>query len=764
MLAEPSRLDSSTTIGKSEPRKDGPVKATGQALYVGDIPMPGVCYGAVLRSPHHHARILSIDTSAAQTMPGLMAVITAQDIPGKRIHGPLVQDQPALAWEVVRHMGEPVALVVAADKTSAEKALAAIRVEYELLEAVFDAHRALLPGAPLVHSTGNLLTEYDVSSGDLQSGFAQSEIILEETFQTPRISPAYLEAESALGYFDEDGRLTVVVSSQKPFDDRYHIAETLNLPIEEVRVKSAVVGGAFGGKEDSELHILAGLAAWLTKRPVRLVNTRWESFLAHPKRHPATLHYRLGARADGTLLVLEAEIYMDTGAYASYGPAVGSLLTEMVQGAYRIPNMHVHTRIVYTNSPYSGAMRGFGSPQAHFATESMLDILAARLKMDPLELRGKNILQSEDRFFTRVQVGETAKSLPLILEQASAARVRLRQSRPAPGKLSGVGLALSLQSMGLGHRVPDDSTNRLEWSPEGRLVIYIGAPELGQGMQTAVEQIAAETLGIPYRSVETIDVDSLVSPNGGVTCASRMTYLVGNSVILAARKLVDATLRYAAQKLNLSMEQLTYNKGMVCLPDGQQMAVSEFSGRAAEEGLILGASATFSFPYPAERTPGHLPIGMPHIMHAFGASVVRVEVDPELGTVQVKEMVAIHDVGRVINRAGVEGQVEGGAVMAIGYALTETMQLKDGQRWVDSFTEYLIPTTLDIPDKIETILLELPELSGPFGVKGIAEMGLVPVAPAIANAVYDAVGVRATELPVRPEKIAFGSLSTKGGL
>ncbi len=561
---------------------------------------------------------------------------------------------------------------------------------------------------------------------------------------------------SALGYFDEDGRLTVAVSSQKPFDDRLHIAKTLGLSPEDIRVRSAVVGGAFGGKENSELHILAGLATWLSKRPVRLVNTRWESFLAHPKRHPATLHYRLGARLDGTLLALEAVIHMDTGAYASYGPAVGSLLTEMVQGAYRIPNMRVLTKVVYTNCPYSGAMRGFGSPQAHFATESMLDILARRLEMDPLELRRRNVLQPEDHFFTRVQVGETATSLPLILEHVSTARERLRQVAPTPGKISGVGFALSLQSMGLGHRVPDDSTNRLEWSPEGKLVIYIGAPELGQGMQTAVEQIAAETLGIPYQAVETIDVDSLISPDGGVTCASRMTYLVGNSVILAAQKLVEETLRYAAQKLNLPPEKLTYRRGQIHLPDGRQMPVSEFSGRAAEEGLVLGASATFSFPYPEERTPDHLPIGMPHIMHAFGANVVRVEVDPELGTVQVKDMVAIHDVGRVINRAGVEGQVEGGAVMAIGYALTETMELKTNQRWVDSFTEYLLPTALDVPDRIETILLELPELSGPFGVKGIAEMGLVPVAPAIANAVFDAVGVRATELPIRPERIAFG--------
>lgn len=748
-----------TTIGKSETRKDAPAKARGQAQYVGDIPVENLVTGLVLRSPHHHARIIRIDAAGAITLPGVIAVITAEDIPGERVHGPLVQDQPVLAMDVVRHMGEPVALVIAENKACAEAALAQVRVDYEPLPAVFDAVDALQPDAPLVHPGGNLLTEYDVSSGDVNAGFAQSDLILEETFQAPRISPAYMEAEASLAYFDDEGKLTVVVSSQKPFDDRMHIAQVTGLPLEEVRVKSAVVGGAFGGKEDSELHILAGLSAWLTKRPVRFLNTRWESFLAHPKRHPATLHYKMGTKSDGTLLALEAIIHMDTGAYASYGPAVGGLLTEMVQGAYRIPHMRVLTRVVYTNSPLSGAMRGFGSPQAHFATESMLDILAARLGMDPLELRAINILRPDDHFFTRLQVGKTADSLPLILEHARKAIDRLRHIPASPGKRSGVGLALSLQSMGLGHRVPDDSSNRLEWTPDGRLQIYIGSPELGQGMQTAVEQIAAETLGIPYQSVDTIDVDSRVSLDGGVTCASRMTYLVGNSIILAAQKLVENTLGFAAQSLNLPQEQISYEHGQIHIPDGSRLPVSEFTGRAAEAGVTLDASATFSFPYPPERTPDHLPVGMPHVMHAFGANVVRVEVDPELGSVAVKDMVAIHDVGRVINRAGVEGQVEGGAVMALGYALFENVQLKADQRWVDSFTEYLIPTAQDIPDHIDVILLELPEVSGPFGVKGIAEMGLVPVAPAIANAVYAATGVRALALPITPEMIAFGQVS-----
>jgi CO/xanthine dehydrogenase Mo-binding subunit len=551
-----------------------------------------------------------------------------------------------------------------------------------------------------------------------------------------------------------DGTLTAWVSSQQPFEDQHHIAHVLGLPLEAVQVKSAVIGGAFGGKEDSSLAILVALGAYMIKGGVRLVNNRHESFVAHPKRHPARLFCKIGAKRDGTLTALHTVVHLDTGAYASYGPAVGGLLTEMVPGAYRIPHVKVETSVVYTNSPYSGAMRGFGSPQAHFATESLIDMLAAKLGLDPLDMRQKNILRPGDHLFTRVTVNETAHSLPRILDHVREACDRLRQIPAAPGKIAGVGFALGMQSMGLGYRVPDDSTNRLEMRPDGTVRLFLGAPDIGQGLATAAEQIAAEALQLPYAAVRAVPLDTRVSPNGGVTCASRMTYTVGHSVALAAEQLIASVLDYAARALKAPRDTLRYQQGMVLTPSGESLPISEFASRAADEGRPFRAEATFSFPYPEDTTPGHLPVGMPHVMIVFGAQVARVEIDPDLGTVGVTDVVAIHDVGRAINRAAVEGQIEGGVAMGIGYALYESVSLKQDGKWIDSFTEYLIPTTEDVPSTIESVILEVPEATGPYGVKGVGEIGLVPTAPAIANAVYHGVGVRATAIPIMPHIVA----------
>ncbi|MDR3573703.1 MAG: xanthine dehydrogenase family protein molybdopterin-binding subunit [Anaerolineaceae bacterium] len=740
-------------VGNSEPRKDAIKKTSGAAAYTADILLPDTRFGVLVRSPHHHARIVAIDTTAALARTGVAAVLTAQDVPGDKTFGSLVQDQPVLAFDEVRHVGEPVALVIAESKDAARRAAECVRIEFQPLPAVFDPLEALKPGAPQVHPGGNLLANYDVSCGDVKRGFEEAEVILEEDFSVQRVSPGYMEPENSLARLNQDGTVTVWVSSQSPFVDQKTISDVLGIPVERVQVIGAVVGGAFGGKEDSSIAVLAALAAWATHGAVQIANTRHESFVAHPKRHPAKFHIKLGARRDGTLVALHTLVHMDTGAYASYGPAVGQLLTEVAPGAYRIPNTRVETRVVYTHSPYSGAMRGFGSPQAHFAMESALDMLANRLGIDPLELRRKNILQPGDALFTQVVVDETAASLPLCLKAAEEARRRMQQEPSTPGKRSGVGMALAMQSMGLGAKVLDDSTHRLEWLPDGRVLIHLGAPDLGQGLATVSEQMVAEALEIPYEQVITAALDTLNTPNGGVTCGSRLTYLAGKALLAASEKLKKALLENASRLLQVPEDQLTYQGGSVILPDGQHYAATEFSSRAADLGSPLQAEATATFPYPEETTPQHLPIGMPHVKFAFAAQIVRVEVDVQLGTVEVKEVVAVHDVGQAINRAAVEGQIEGGVSMGIGYALYEDMALKPNQSWVDSFSEYLLPTALDVPATLEIQILEIPEASGPFGAKGIAEIALVPTAPAIANAVFDAVKVRVRDLPITPEKI-----------
>ena len=739
-------------IGARKIRKDAWDKVTGETRYIGDLDLD-VLVGKVKRSTEHHARITEMDTRGAEKVPGVVKVVTAEDVPGQMEYGPLVPDRPALAGEVVRHLGEPLALVVAENAFAAEKGVEEIKVTYDPLPALFNARDALDEGAPPIHPGGNLLTEYDVSRGDVEKALAEADVVLEGTFTLPRISPAYMEPEASLAYWDEKGKLTVIVSSQAPFDDRMHIAETLDLEEDEVRIRTVAIGGAFGGKEDSGLHILAALGAWATGENVRLLNDRWESFLAHPKRHPAQLTYRLGASEDGTLMALDATAYMDTGAYASYGPAVGGLLTEMAPGAYRTPNVRCKTFVAYTNAPFSGPMRGFGSPQVHFAMESMLDMLAERLGMDPLALRRKNILRPGDELFTRVRVEDTAKSLPLILDHLERERERMAEKLASPGKVAGVGMALGMQSMGLGYRVPDDSTNGVAWERDGSVRVLLGSPDLGQGLEPVVEQMAAEELGLPYEAVTASHVDSAITPNGGVTCASRMTYLTGQSVRKAAGKVVEVLLSYAASALDVPEEDLSYESGQVVVSGERRIPVSEFTHRAEEDGVSLRAEATVSFPYPEETTPDHLPIGMPHVLICFAGQMARVEVDPELGMVEVTDLVAVHDVGRIINRTGVEGQVEGGLAQGLGYALLEDVKQKDDQRWVDGFVEYLLPTSEDMPENVKTIILEIPEPSGPLGAKGVAEIALVPTAPAISNAVAQAAGKWVTALPVQPEHL-----------
>jgi CO/xanthine dehydrogenase Mo-binding subunit len=462
---------------------------------------------------------------------------------------------------------------------------------------------------------------------------------------------------------------------------------------------------------------------------------------------------KIGAKQDGMITALRATAFMDTGAYASYGPAVGVILTETLTGSYHVPNVHLETLVAYTNSPLSGAMRGFGSPQSHFALESQLDHLAFELGVDPVEIRQKNILKPGDTFFTKVVVNNTANSLPECLRVAKNALDQWKEIEPDSGKVAGVGMALAAQSMGLGAKVPDDSTHRLEWLTDGSVALYLGAPDMGQGLSLVAEQMTAEALGVPFEMVKTIPLDTLKSPNGNVSCASRMTYMTGNAVIEAADELVQQLLDEAAKRLDQPREDFSYKAGMVLTPNGERLKATEIISRAADDGIYLKSEATFSFPYPKETTPQHLPVGMPHVIFVFGAQIVRVEVDPELGTVDVTHLTAVHDVGRVISKSGVEGQIEGGVATGLGYALYEDMALKNGGEWVDSFTEYLIPTSLDMPKHFETILLEIPEASGPFGAKGIGEIPLVPTAPATSNAIFDAIGVRVKSLPITPEKL-----------
>ncbi len=739
-----------STVGKAKARKDAWNKVTGAAIYAADIAMVDVYHGMLVRSPYHAARIRRINGEPARQVPGVAAVLTIDDVPGSKSFGYLeIQDQPPLADGVTRHMGEPVALVIGESKAAARLGCTLVEVEYEKLAPVFDPELAAADGAPLVHEDGNIVASYDIKEGDVEAAFAAAETILDEQFSVPRIHPGYIEPENALARWNDDGTVRVFVSSQQPFSDQLQIAQVLGLAEENVRVKSAVIGGGFGGKEDSSLAILAALGAQAVRGAVRIVNNRRESFLAHPKRHAVKIRYRLGAKNDGTLLALQVKAYLDTGAYHSFGSAVGAIVTETVGGLYRIPNVDLEVHVVYTNSPYCGAMRGFGTPQAVFAVESMMDRLAERLGIDPIDLREANIFRPGDKSYTGMPLHETAASLKTCLENGREARERLQKIGPASGKLSGVGMALGLQPMGF----PDDSSHRLEWLPDGKVRLYLGAPDIGQGLATAAELVTAEELGLPYEQIETVAVDTAISPMGGPTCASRMTYMTGNALIEAASMLKKQLLELAARMMDLSPQQLTYEQGMVILPNGDKVGAVEFVSRAAEEGRPIKAEGTYSFPNPKTIIPQFLPLGVHQILFTVACQVARVEVDPELGTVEITDLVAIHDVGRMISKSAVEGQIDGGVLTGIGYALYEEMTLKEDGQWVDSFSEYLLPTSQDLPRNYERIILEIPEESGPYGAKGVGEITLVPTAPAIAAAVHEAVGVRINKLPIKPSDL-----------
>ena len=743
-------------LGGRTIRKDAFDKATGKAKYVADIKSKNMHYGTVVRSPHHAAKILSIDIAKAMDVPGVVAVLTSADIPGEITYGALIQDQPALAHQVVRHIGEPVALVIASSKMAAQLGRQLVAVEYEPVQAVLDPVVALTQDAPKVQAGGNLITAYHICDGDIDAGFAEADVIIEDEFSVQRISPGYLEPESALAEYQTDETLTVWVSSQEPFEDWHTIARVLGIKVDKVRVKSAVIGGAFGGKEDPELQVLAALGAWKTRSTVQMVNSRYESFVGHPKRHPARFQYKVGVHSKtGKLTALSARVYVDTGAYSSYGPAVAAILTETLAGSYRIPNVKVDTFVVLTNSPLSGAMRGFGAPQSHFAIESLIDIIADKIGMDSFVLREKNILKPGDRLFTKVPVDVTASALPACLQKAKEARERLENLPVSAGKSAGIGMALAMQSMGLGAKITDTSTHRLEWLPDGRVRLYLGAPDMGQGLIAAAEQMTAEALEIPYEQIETVTVDTDLTPNGGVTCASRMTYMAGNVIVRAAEKMKVKLVEEAARLLDVDALSLRYENGEIQKSNGVRIAVGEITSRLAEEGRGISQESSFTFPYPKEKTPDHLPIGMPHVMFVFAANVARVEVDLAFGSVEVTHLFTVNDVGKVINRLGVEGQIEGGAATGMGYALYEDVALKENGKWVDSFTEYLLATTKDMP-VIESTVLEIPEASGPYGAKGVGEIVLVPTAPAIANAVFNATGVRIKQLPISPEAILRG--------
>lgn len=716
-------------IGAALPRPDAAGKVSGQTRYPADLIKRGMYHLQVVFAGRPHARILALDTDEARKEPGVIAVLTAADVP-YNAYGLIDADQPVLCSDVVRFTGDKVALVVAESKEAAQKGAQLVNVTYEDLPAVTDAHEALKADAPLVHPKrgSNQLLHFPLRRGDIAQGFALADVILEESFTTSWQEHAFLQPEAGIAYLDERGRVVVETAGQWLHEDRRQIAAILQLPEESIVVRYAAIGGAFGGREDLSIQHLLALAAWKLRHPVSLVWSREESIIAHHKRHPVSMHCRWGATREGKIVAVEARAVADGGAYASTSVEVVKDIAVFMTGPYDIPHIAVDGYAVYTNNIPAGAFRGFGSPQAHFACENMVTRLAQALNLDPLEVRLKNLYCEGSLEPTNQPLPAGVSAVPVLercIEEIHR-RWGYKQDEwhvfqvPQPTETylrRGVGIACGIKNVGYSFGFPEKSTATVEIYGDAeveRAVVRIGAADVGQGSHLALRQVAAEALHIAPENIIMLCDDSHEAPNAGSASASRLTFMAGRAVHDAARE---------------ARERWSFT-------DNYQ------------------ASATITYHAPATTVIDPVTYtGTPNYCYGYSAQAVEVEVNLLTGQVQVLRVISVHDVGKAINMQQVTGQVEGCLAQALGYALLEHFQVREGRVLTSHLSTYLLPTILDMPEDIAPIILELADPHGPFGARGMAEMPLVPFAPAVDHAIHEATGAWLNQQPMTPERV-----------
>jgi CO/xanthine dehydrogenase Mo-binding subunit len=713
--------DETNVVGQSVARIDAVVKVTGAAKYPGDLEMPGMLHMKILFAERPHARIVRLDTARAEAHPGVVAVFTAKDVPVNEF-GLQQRDQPVLCGDRVRFVGDKIALVVAETEQAATAARDLIEVEFEDLPVVSDPIAAMKPDAPLVHperGDTNVCVHYKIRKGEVAAGFAQSDVVVESEYHLPFQEHAYLQPEAGLAYLDDEGRVTVQVGGQWPHADREQIAHALALPEEQVRVIYPAIGGAFGGREDMSVQIVLALAAWKLRRPVKIIWSRRESIVGHGKRHPMTLRAKWSATRAGKLVAAEMEIIADAGAYLFTSNKVLGNTTIVCAGPYSIPNVKVDTYAVYTNNIPTCAFRGFGAPQGNFVAEMQMNKLADALGMDPVEFRLRNALREGDT----LSVGTPPPPPVSIAQVIQAAAEKFdwndqvkRQKDTTSVVHRGIGFAAGFKNVGFSFGYQENCWARIELYGEieiERAVVHHAGADVGQGAHTVMTQMAAEALGVPLDRVTLVASDTATMGNSGSTSASRMTFMAGNAIRGAA-----------------------------------QVALEKWR---AEERPAIGEYKYLAPPTtPFDKETGY---STPNFAYAYSAQAVEVEVDAETGFVRLRRVVAADDVGKAINPQMIEGQIEGGVVMAQGYALQENFQMKDGRVLTDQLSTYLIPTVLDVPDAVESVIVEVPDPRGPWGARGLGELPFLPLAPAMLAAIHDATGVWLDELPATPEKI-----------
>ncbi len=755
------------TVGTAAPRADAPAKVTGKERYAADYYPENLLWCGVKRPAHAHALIRRIDISRAKEITGVTAVLTHKDITGGNRLGILEKDQPVLADGVVRHYGDSVALVLAESKEILRQALESISVEYEPLTAVFDPEAAMREDAPLVHSgrkDGNILLRDTIIQGRGAAALAECAYAADLELSLTWQEHAYLETEAGTARLEEDGTVVIVVSTQTPFRDRTEIAHALGLPPGKIRVIAPYLGGGFGGKDGVTVQGFLALAALHAGgRPVKMLYCREESFLAGTKRHPAILKYTIGCDQRGVLHALHCRIIMDTGAYASLGAEVLTLAMEHAGGPYRIPHASIEGAAVYTNNPVAGAFRGFGVTQVCAAVEQAVDKLAAAAGFDPLEFRLKNAVRRGDLTPAGVMMTQST-GIRACLEMARDCAVwrerEIWEKSAPPFKKRGVGLAAFCHGIGFGPVIPDNANAKIELTPAGRVRVYAGVTDMGQGNAATYLQIAGDILCQPADNMELIQPDTAKTLPSGSSSASRTTFTYGNALIEAAHTLRGRILARAALLLSfqhfdhIKPEDLAPVPGAVRhVPTGAEIPLALVSGTMDQAERL--ATAGYTCPVNRQKLPTGAGLrlhGYPHRVYSFAVHLAGIEVDILTGEVTVGDYLAFTDAGRVINPQLFEQQVQGGIAQGLGYALFEDFAVSEGKILTGDFSAYILPTAPDIPE-IYSVAVPLQEEDGPYGMKGVGEIGVNGPYPAVANALARACGVSIPLGPLTAERI-----------
>jgi CO/xanthine dehydrogenase Mo-binding subunit len=748
-------------IGKPVSRVDAAAKVTGTEKYAVDYYGNNLVWSGVRRAGIAHGRIRLVDTAAALQLPGVVAVLTGKDVPGTNRQGIVHKDQPVLALEKVRHCGDAVALVLAEDRATLQKALSLIHVEIEPLPGIFTVDDALSPDAPLVHEEhpqGNVLLKATIQKGDAPSAMKGCDIVLEETFHVPVQSHTFIETENGVAWQQEDGKVVLVVSTQAPFRDKWEINHALGLPLDKLQIIGPYLGGAFGGKDGATVQCLLVLAALHAGgRRVKMWWDREESFIAGYKRHAVRMHYRLGARQDGTLQALSCRLYYDTGAYAHLGGEVMALGMEHAGGPYRIPHTLIEGWCVYTNNPIAGAMRGFGVAQVSFAFEQMMNKLSAKLGMDALELRLKNALRRGDQNTSGVTLVQSTGIEDCLSRVQQHPLWRDRKAwKQGAGKFHkrGVGVAAVFNGMGYGRGLPDSALAKVELTQAGCIRIYSGVSDMGQGNTTAFVQIAGQILCQEHTAIELVQPDTERTLPSGSAAASRTTYTYGNALIKACEELRHRlTGRAALMLLADTLDDLELLPGRVKnLASGREIPLTALAAMMPPEDRVC--ISQFLMPVVRDKldTGKEFVIGFPHLLFSYAAHLVCIEVDELTGDIDVQAYLATTEAGSVLNPQAFEQQVQGAIAQGIGYALSEEVLLKEGHIVNNNFATYIIPGALDVPEMI-SLSVAAYEPTGPYGMKGVGEVGMNGPLPATACALIDACGIHMTRSPLTAQRI-----------